>query len=70
MIFIYHYFCSHQTPKNAKNIFQNTFYVETNEQWDSNLNNSQPQGLSKLPIIYNLGNQKVDPPHVASMEIV
>jgi hypothetical protein len=25
-----HYFRSHQTLKNAENIFQNTFYAETN----------------------------------------
>jgi hypothetical protein len=31
IIFIDHYFCPHQTPKNAKNIFQKTFYAETNE---------------------------------------
>jgi len=30
MIFVDHYICSHQTPKNIKNIFQKIFYAETN----------------------------------------
>jgi len=31
MIFVDHYFCPHQTPKNAKIIFWKPFYTETNE---------------------------------------
>jgi SUMO ligase MMS21 Smc5/6 complex component len=31
MISVDQYFRSHQTLKNAKNIFQKTFYAETNE---------------------------------------
>jgi hypothetical protein len=30
MIFIDHYFCPNQTPKNAENVFQKIFYAKTN----------------------------------------
>jgi hypothetical protein len=30
MISVDQYFCPHQAPKNAKNIFQKIFYTETN----------------------------------------